>query len=396
MYIKRNIIFGLIIISSSIIFAFIVAEIMIRRLGSFNQDGVFTINNQRLLPLKLPVERTRIILDELNSSNWEKAVYVYHPLIGWVNKENFTYERHGIVYHSTVDGIRSATSDSPPPSMDHNNLRIAIFGDSYTYSQDVNYKESWGNILEQNLKQKGINNEVLNFGLGGGNMGQAYLLWKEVGRKYKPDIIIFGFQPENRDRNFIIIDSLRSFDPGLPFSRPRFKLVNGKLQLFNSPTITPEQSLEVMKNIDEWEWAGSDISNYKDYFFLNSKLISLIYSRLQINKMIHKKIPEDLEDKNELAFEIIKQFKEETEKDGAKFVVVLLPMDEVAGIARENYNTLLDKLSKDMLVIRPKQIYEEAKKTPIKELFIPHYSIQANKLIGEDIAEALAKEMSLP
>ena len=62
-------------------------------------------------------------------------------------------------------------------------------------------------------------------------MDQAFLRWKTLGRKYSPDIVLFGFQAENVNRNVNMLRAFYVAGTGIPFSKPRFILSNeGRLR----------------------------------------------------------------------------------------------------------------------------------------------------------------------
>lgn len=82
-----------------------------------------------------------------------------------------------------------------------NTFRIITLGDSFTYGQYVDTKTNWTEVLERLLRTN-INNskkyEVINLGMPGFDIPFTVKRFKEVGTKYKPDLVIwfesgFGF-----------------------------------------------------------------------------------------------------------------------------------------------------------------------------------------------------------
>lgn len=368
-------------------------------MGSYNEEGTFLFRGKRLLPLHLPINQTQKLLEQYNGS--DKTLYIYDPLVGWTYREHHTSEYYGDMYQHTNSGIRTGSKDVKIVTQS-TQLRLALFGDSFTHGDDVKFEESWGYLLEQKLKQNGFDVEVLNFGLGGGAMDQAYLRWKHYGKNFKPDIVIFGFQEENRERNVSIIRTVHHINNGLPFSKPRFILESGGLKLINSPTLSPEETLEVMKHINEWNLVKYENyyqpEYYKNYFWLKSKLAALIYTELRwaaIEYEIDKGLNARMTEQNNLAFEIIQLFKKEAEEDGSEFLVVHLPNKgsiETFEQGSSNYQELLNKISTKTDVIKSKAIYNEFKKGT--NLFIPHFSPLANQIIADDIANYLKPKLA--
>jgi len=89
--------------------------------------------------------------------------------------------------------------------------RILIIGDSYTFGYFVESWEAYPYVLKQLLKKHGSKYEVINAGYAGGfNTDEEYVWLRNVGIKFKPDIVILGFyigNDLNINRNHWILDS---------------------------------------------------------------------------------------------------------------------------------------------------------------------------------------------
>ncbi|MEK6880775.1 MAG: SGNH/GDSL hydrolase family protein, partial [Nanoarchaeota archaeon] len=70
--------------------------------------------------------------------------------------------------------------------------KIVLLGDSFTEGLSVEYNQTFGYLLEQNIQY-----EVINFGLGGIGTSQSYFIMREYALKYNPDIIIYNFYPND-------------------------------------------------------------------------------------------------------------------------------------------------------------------------------------------------------
>jgi len=77
----------------------------------------------------------------------------------------------------------------------NNTLRIAIFGDSFTFGHGVSDEQTYAkqleNILQDNLSDKNV--QVLNFGINDYSTEQELELFKCKGIEYTPDIVILGY-----------------------------------------------------------------------------------------------------------------------------------------------------------------------------------------------------------
>jgi hypothetical protein len=142
--------------------------------------------------------------------------------------------------------------------------RVAIVGDSFTFGLEVRYDETWGHHLEL---AAGSEFQVLNFGVDGYGVDQAYLRYTRDVRSWHPDIVIFGVINDDLRRTMGVYAFL-SFPGGeIPFPKPRFVMRGDRLVLLNVPLPTLDSifataSLEELPFIEddasyrreEWEW----------------------------------------------------------------------------------------------------------------------------------------------
>ena len=119
----------------------------------------------------------------------------------------------------------------PPPHV----LRIAAFGDSFTYGEDVALHETW----EKRLTELAPSIEVLNYGVGAYGLDQAYLRYLQAGTHYKPQLVFIGYMSENIARNVNVFRPFysRSYADVI-FTKPRFIVKNGNLRLLKNPVAT--------------------------------------------------------------------------------------------------------------------------------------------------------------
>ena len=77
--------------------------------------------------------------------------------------------------------------------------------------------------------------EVMNFGVSGYGIDQAFLRYQEEGVKYRPHITLIGFLPEDAFRSVNVFRPFYYPETGLPLTKPRFVIQNGKLVLIENP-----------------------------------------------------------------------------------------------------------------------------------------------------------------
>ena len=154
----------------------------------------------------------------------------YDDLLGWVNEPNTTVSNmYGEGLHVTINNLgfrgESAEAQSAPPG----HRRILVSGDSFTFGYGVDDGHSWSHLLEHKLD----NTEILNLGLGGYGLGQAYLLYQREGDPLPHDLHIFAFITENFRR------MTRSTFMG--YGKPVVTVRDGQLAVENVPPPWPQK-----------------------------------------------------------------------------------------------------------------------------------------------------------
>jgi hypothetical protein len=155
----------------------------------------------------------------------------YHPARGWSLRpdvRNAGDFEHGVVVNSNALGIRGRREYllQKPVGV----TRVLVFGDSFTFGDEVSDDATYAAQLEQLLPRT----EVLNLGVHGYAHDQMLLYLEEVGTDYHPDVVLLGFVAADMERN------LRSFRD---FAKPRFELAGAQLILRDTPVPRPEEVL---------------------------------------------------------------------------------------------------------------------------------------------------------
>lgn len=108
---------------------------------------------------------------------------------------------------------------------------IAAFGDSFTYGAEVDADEAWPFLLDEQLPDA----EVLNLGVPGYGLDQAYLRYRLDGERLQPDIVLMGFILEDAERNTTPFRPFAFARTSVPLGKPRFVLEGDKLTLLPNP-----------------------------------------------------------------------------------------------------------------------------------------------------------------
>lgn len=368
-------------------------EALVRLAGYTDADGRFSFMDFTLEPYVLPVEKLRTpVQDYLDLQ--EFSTVIYDESLGW------TYRPHAIRQNGdfTINGvgIRAQREFSQLPPPDH--LRIALFGDSFTAGDDVSDDEVWGARLELLLRDAGIRAEVLNFGVGAYGMGQAYLRWQHQGKDFEPDIVIFGLQPENLKRNVNVFRQLLHRS-GPAFSKPRFALIADEIQLLNSPTLPPEQLMDVFENFSDHPLAPFEF-HYQSRFtatrwWTASRLISLVFEALR-QAEDEPDIYSPGSEGGELGKAIVDAFAQDVLEDGSEFVVLHLPLQShliryFSNLPRPRplYDFLLEHCRESYIYIPFEDTLQPSHANDVYWSATKHYGPELHALLAETVAQAI-------
>lgn len=399
---RRETSLNFLLIVSSVLCAFVVSEVALRVLSHEDIDGNVYIGKLRLRPFFLPVKTLASKSQEFFEK--ERPYNQYDPDLGWSVRPNSQSENG--LYVSNAAGVRVAKvgqeiTPKAPPGI----FRITILGDSFTHGDDVPFELSWGAILENHLNRNGIKAEVLNLGGQGYGIDQTFLRWKKNGKPLKPHLVLFGFQHSNIKRNMNIIRMFYSPNTDVIFSKPRFILVPGNnLSLLNTPTVKPEDILNLYSDFDQWPLKPYELFYQEDDYKMSplyaSRLATFIISGLTNNFSSRRKDYDffaEASPSRQLTERIIEEFEREVLEAQSSFIIVHLPtkspLQNLLNGEPLQYQELLDGLSSRYDLIDPAfGLTSQSKEDSFEELFAKdtgHYSPIANRVVGEWIANTL-------
>lgn len=145
--------------------------------------------------------------------------------LGWRYRAGFSNETDAI----SRQGLRANReyTEHPAPGV----LRVAAFGDSFVYANEVDNPRSWSAVLEGAYPCV----EVLNYGVGGYGTDQAWLRFRAEGQQLSPDIVLIGFVPVNLRRIVNVYRRFVSINESAVTWKPRFILEDDTLRLIPNP-----------------------------------------------------------------------------------------------------------------------------------------------------------------
>jgi hypothetical protein len=145
--------------------------------------------------------------------------------LGWSPRPGFRSERYAV----NNAGVRADRDHSPGPEADR--LRLAAFGDSFTFGMDVADAFAY----PEQLARLDPALEVWNFGVPGYGLDQALLRYEKEGRKRRPRVVVIGFMSENVFRVVSVFRPFYLASSELPLAKPRFVPRDGGLSLIPNP-----------------------------------------------------------------------------------------------------------------------------------------------------------------
>lgn len=311
----------------------------------------------------------------------------YDEELGWTIAPN-RRSKDG-VHLSSAEGLRAASSDAIL-STPANKRRIALVGDSYVFAEHVRFEKSFGHLLEEAL---GANIQVLNFGVPGYGLDQAYLRFKKEVLDWKPEIVVLGFPEHDLFRTMTVYPFINWPDWDVPFSKPRFVLDNGALRLLNVPTIPPNKMFAMSAvsglpfleydqgySAEEWEHGVLDVFYTKRWLFQHFPRWS--------EKPPHLGPAE----RSRLNSAILKEFVQTATDNGIASLIVFFPTPP--DLARHSRG--LGTTAQQALKVLGVPVLDTSpcltKARSIEEMFLvgdPHYSELGNAAIAECLRPVL-------
>jgi len=135
----------------------------------------------------------------------------YDPVLGWESE-------------ASGDGIRGSTRVVPEPEAGV--TRIVALGDSFVYGTDVAADENFAAILNARAPET----EVLNMGVPGYGIDQAYLKYVHLGATYQPHVVVLGIYVSDYERSSMAFTT---------FAKPKFVETTQGFVVANQPVPEP-------------------------------------------------------------------------------------------------------------------------------------------------------------
>lgn len=386
----RAVLFFAVYIAVSLVLTFACGEMFVRILGRYDADGTFYFRDKPVPPFALPVKNARTLIDEYLHD--PTGYMAYDADLGWTNRPGSCTKDHK--YCANSGGLRSdhEYTKAIPPGL----TRVSLFGDSFIHGHDVELAGSLAPQLETALRTRGIGAQVLNFGVGGFGIDQAYLRYSREGARFDSDIIVEGLQFENVARHLMVFRLIAYPQSKIPFSKPRFHFDGPSLMVANKPTISPEQVPDALAHLDRSPLRKLDrfyTDNYQRYWWRRSRLLAVLANARHKDDSVDVMRPDG--EGMQLTLAILDRFKNDVTVTGKPFLLVYLPLkDNLAAELRgerDPWEPSLNLFRRDFSIVDPTpRLLAIARKRGVEAVAPGHYSSEGNRAVAEALAEAIA------
>ena len=145
----------------------------------------------------------RLVVDDgmqYDLEMWKYAIKVKQvsrdPLIGHEHAANRQSTLMGVEFDTNSKGLRDREHPLQPVP---GKLRILMLGDSLTVGWGVRAEDTFSTRIARMYAEKKIDAEVINTGVGNYNTIQEVEYFLTEGYKYKPDIVVLNFFPNDAE-----------------------------------------------------------------------------------------------------------------------------------------------------------------------------------------------------
>lgn len=195
--------------------------------------------------------------------------------------------------------------------------RIVVLGDSFAMGYEVDLKDMFTTRMEEELRTKGINAEVVNLAVSGHGNAEELIMLQEEGLKYQPDLVLVCWHSTDYD------DNVRS---GL------YRLNARKLERAATSYVPGVEIQKKLYRIPVYEW----VSNHSQFYSwaretLSGRVIKPLMVVLRQQKSEDASTEESASASSttsyvtNLTVALLHQIEDVTHQHGAEFLILDVP-----------------------------------------------------------------------
>lgn len=344
------------------------------------------VHYQPILGDRLSAENRQAIEDFLGG---RESPFQLDGVLGWTLRPRFRSPKVAV----DAAGRRRAP-DRPPPAS--NAVRLAAFGDSFTFGGDVVDRDAY---LEAFARlDQGV--DIANYGVPAYGLDQAFLRYLQERRAARAQVVIIGYLSENICRHVSVFRPFYNPNTVFPLAKPRYLPGSPGLRLLHNPLATPESYRRLLANpADALAELGRHDAHYRTRPHARPWDRS---ATVRLVKLAAAELPPASRDGcygDDEAFAVTTRlfslFHETALRDGAQPVILIFPTrEEVASWRtgrRKRYAPLLTFLGgKGYRVVDAMEVFDGAgRNLSLDELIPTHLSPLGNTLVAEHLRQRL-------
>ena len=276
---------------------------LLTRVGLITASILFSLVAAELL--------TRLVLPDISPARKGRLQFwEYDSTLGWKHKANqrdrFIHPAFDVEVAINSAGLRDDEFDFSTIDT-HSERRILVLGDSFGWGFGVEHAERFDTLLEQ--RHPGWN--LINASVSGYGTDQQYLWLRENGVKYRAKAVLLLLYQNDFANN--------SAKEQYWYYKPRFRLINGQLELFNVPVPDATFRQHVQRFI-----AGQTYL----YGYLYKTVFTPLNLRYQAGKIARQREQGEqkpVESSNDITGAILNAIDEFCRENGMEFYIVSVP-----------------------------------------------------------------------
>jgi len=363
-----------------------VLEGLVRGL-SVREDSQLRFAGTTLLPRSWTEEVVRS-RESLSRMPLAERYFTFDAILGWTVAPD-RRSANGL-YVSSPAGIRSSSQGLTFPERGASSARIALVGDSFTFGLEVTYEDTWGAQLESAL---GHGIQVLNFGVDGYGVDQAYLRYRRDVRPWRPDVVVLGLIDHDFVRTMSVYSFLVFGEGAWPFPKPRFVLTQQGIEIVNVPLPSPEAIL-AEPSVGDLPFITYDMAynaaDWESRFYYASYFVRFMLSRFP--RLPRRPDERWRQEADELNRRIVRKLMKESQAEDTAVLIVYMP----SRWPLEHYRDMATE-SEVQRILRAEGLafIDTApcvRAVPPSERFVGrHYSRQTNARVAQCLVEPVTR-----
>ncbi len=407
----RTVLQNLGLVALSCVFALLLVEFGLRLFVQPSDRAFGELFGHQLPPLRIaavspPVDRTEpyesLIVEGDHITRGDLWGYQRpDPVLGYTTQENVVSVNGWWQSNNLGARSRQATTYTIPPGK----TRVITFGDSFTQGSRVPQDQTWTYHLDKAYPDM----EVINFGVDGYSMAQAFLRFQIIEKIVEYDTVVMMFVPKSDTWRDINTVRNLAFGWKMPYVLPRYVLEDGELRLVQSPYADHDDVYQ-----DNKEGISEKLKNFLrryDRFYVDIEYESpTILQYSMIYKLIVSAIAEDARrdvlthrvrsDSEAIAVSraIFERMADMVRSTGKQFLLVVLPAPQEVQRLRSDpaYFALWSEMLRTVCgpTIPCLELRSVLLDAPAAQIDLgydgTHYGPKANRLIAREIARRLA------